>query len=80
MYVFTWAVSDFLQTKPTTTLQVLSFTDEVAPSFLLACIAILGLFLLYVVIKNAFTDHTHVNSRVDQDFDEDSCDEVSSHD
>ena len=77
MYVFIWAVSDFLQTKPTTVLQVRSFTDGVAPSLLLACIAIMGLFLLYAVIKHAFTGH--VNSRVDPDFDEDSCDEVSGH-
>lgn len=54
-----------------------SFTGGVASSLLLACIAIMGFLLLYVVVKHAFKGS--VNSKNDHepaDLDEDSCDEA----
>ena len=57
-----------LQNSSSNTLSVKSFTGGVTPSLLLACIAIAGLLMLYVVVKHAVSG--------DMDLDEESCDEM----
>ena len=53
---------------------VKSFTGGVAPSLLLGFIAVVGLLLLYIVVKHAFTDQVAANA--DFDLDDDSCDDT----
>ena len=61
-----------LQNSSSNTLSVKSFTGGVTPSLLLACIAIAGLLMLYVVVKHAVSGDMDSNAALD----EESCDEM----
>ena len=69
-----WLMLDhFLQNNSSNARYVSSFIGGVTPSLLLACVAAVGLLMLYIVVKHTFS--WEINSNIAQDFDEESCDE-----
>ena len=70
-----WLVLDHsLQNSSSNARSVSSFTGGVTPSLLLACIAIAGLLMLYVVVKHAVSGDVDSNAALD--LDEESGDET----
>lgn len=52
---------------------VKSFTGGVAPSLILGFIAMVGLLMLYIVVKHAFSDQVDTNAL---ELEDDSCDDT----
>lgn len=65
----------FSQNNSSTIRYIKSFTGGVTPSLLLACVAVVGFFLLWIVVKHA--RRSHMNGNIAEDLDEDSGDEES---
>lgn len=66
------ALDQLLPNSSSNVLSVKSFTGGVTPSLLLACIAIAGILMLYVVVKHAVSGNMDSSAALD----EESCDEM----